>query len=106
MLSSLTPNEIKNAIIRNDVNLLKSVKGIGAKSAERIILDLRDKVGKITDGDQIPVQLNNTIQEEALSALVMLGFPKKNAEKIINKILAEGKTDNVEKLVKESLRRL
>ncbi|MBU8892659.1 MAG: Holliday junction branch migration protein RuvA [Bacteroidales bacterium] len=106
MLSSLTPNEIKNAIIRNDVNLMKSVKGIGAKTAERIILDLRDKVGKITDGDQIPVPMNNTIQEEALSALVMLGFPKVKVEKIINEVLKGNNELSVEMLIKESLKRI
>jgi holliday junction DNA helicase RuvA len=106
MLSSLSPDEIKNAIIGNNIVLLKSVKGIGAKTAERIIIDLRDKVGKIEDGDQIPARLDNTIQQEALSALVMLGFPKIKVEKIINGILKENNDLSVEMLIKESLKRI
>ena len=106
MLSSLSPDEIKNAIIGNNIVLLKSVKGIGAKTAERIIIDLRDKVGKIADGDQIPVRLDNTIQQEALSALVMLGFPKVKVEKVINGILKENNDLSVEMLIKESLKRI
>ena len=106
MLSSLSPDEIKNAIIGNNIVLLKSVKGIGAKTAERIIIDLRDKVGKFTDGDQIPIRMDNTIQHEALSALVMLGFPKVKVEKIINGILKENNDLSVEMLIKESLKRI
>jgi Holliday junction DNA helicase RuvA len=106
MLSSLTPEEIQSAIIHSDINLLKSIKGIGTKSAERIIVDLRDKVGKLKDGDQIVVSLDNTIKEEALSALVMLGFPKAKVDKIINEILKENKGLSVENLIKESLKRI
>lgn len=106
MLSSLTPEEIQSAIIQNDIVLLKSIKGIGAKTAERIIVDLRDKVGKLIDGDQIIINLDNTIKEEALSALVMLGFPKAKVDKIINEILKENKGLTVEGLIKEALRRI
>ena len=106
MLSSLTPEEIQSAIIHSDINLLKSIKGIGTKSAERIIVDLRDKVGKLKDGDQIVASLDNTIKEEALSALVMLGFPKAKVDKIINEILKENKGLSVENLIKESLKRI
>ncbi len=106
MLSSLSPNEIKNAILHNDINTLKGIKGIGAKSAERIIVDLRDKVGKITDGDQIIVPLDNTIKEEALSALVMLGFPKAKVDKIINDILLKDNNLSVEELIKQALKRI
>lgn len=106
MLSSLTPDEIQSAIIHSDINLLKSIKGIGAKTAERIIVDLRDKVGKLKDGDQIVTSLDNTIKEEALSALVMLGFPKAKVDKIINEILKENKGLSVENLIKESLKRI
>ncbi len=106
MLSSLAPNEIKDAIISNNVNLLKSIKGIGAKSAERIIVDLRDKVGKDYDGDQIVVNLDNTIKDEALSALVMLGFSKVKVDKIVNEILKENKSVSVESLIKEALKRI
>jgi len=106
MLSSLTPDEIQRAIIHSDINLLKSIKGIGAKTAERIIVDLRDKVGKLKDSDQIIASLDNTIKEEALSALVMLGFPKAKVDKIINEILKENKGLSVENLIKESLKRI
>ncbi|MCK5169972.1 MAG: Holliday junction branch migration protein RuvA, partial [Bacteroidales bacterium] len=106
MLSSLSPDEIQSAIIHSDINLLKSIKGIGAKTAERIIVDLRDKVGKLKDSDQIVTSLDNTIKEEALSALVMLGFPKAKVDKIINEILKENKGLSVENLIKESLKRI
>lgn len=106
ILSSLSPNEIKGAILTGDVNTLKSVKGIGAKSAERIIIDLRDKIGKIDGAATISLSTNNTIKEEALSALVMLGFGKNPAEKALNKILSEGEELTVEELIKRTLKKL
>lgn len=106
MLSSLTPAEIKNAILNNNVALIKSIKGIGAKTAERLIVDLRDKVGKLSEADKIIEPVNNTIKEESLSALVMLGFPKAKVEKVINSILKENSNLRVEDLIKESLKRI
>ncbi len=106
MLSSLTPAEIQNAISTGTVNVLKSIKGIGAKTAERIIVDLKDKVGKILDGEQIIAPVNNTIKDEALSALVMLGFPKTKVDKIINEILKQNAMRSVEELIKEALKRI
>lgn len=106
MLSSLHPDEIRDAIVLGNVDLLKSIKGIGAKSAQRIIVDLKDKVGKTSSGQQFVPALNNTIKDEALSALVMLGFPKIKVEKLINNILKEKKDLTVEDLVKESLKRI
>jgi holliday junction DNA helicase RuvA len=106
ILSSLSPNETKGAILTGDVNTLKSVKGIGAKSAERIIIDLRDKIGKIDGAATISLSTNNTIKEEALSALVMLGFGKNPAEKVLNKILSEGEELTVEELIKRTLKKL
>jgi len=106
MLSSLSADEIQHAIASADVNLLKSIKGIGAKTAERIIVDLKDKIGKITDGSQIIAPLDNTIKDEALSALVMLGFPKSKVDKIINEILKQKSTLSVEELIKEALKRI
>jgi Holliday junction DNA helicase RuvA len=106
MLSSLSPEEIRSAILHSNVVLLKSIKGVGAKTAERIIVDLRDKVGKITDDSEILIPLNNTIKEEALSALVMLGFPKAKIDKLLVDILKEHKDCTVEELVKESLKRI
>lgn len=106
MLSSLTPADIKNAIAQNNVALIKSIKGIGTKTAERVIVDLRDKVGKLAETDQNIVTIDNTIKDEALSALVMLGFPKAKVDKIINGILKEKNNLRVEELIKESLKRI
>ncbi|MDF1672546.1 MAG: Holliday junction branch migration protein RuvA [Vicingaceae bacterium] len=106
ILSSLSPKETKQAILSGDVNTLKSVKGIGAKSAERIIIDLRDKIGKVEGADSISVSSNNTIKEEALSALVMLGFAKNSAEKALTKIMNSGEEMSVEELIKTTLKNL
>jgi Holliday junction DNA helicase RuvA len=106
MLSSLSPSDIKTAIAQSNVMLIKSVKGIGTKTAERVIVDLRDKVGKLSETDQNNSLINNTIKEEALSALVMLGFPKAKVDKIINSILKENNSLRVEELIKESLKRI
>ena len=106
ILSSLSPNETKGAILTGDVNTLKGVKGIGAKSAERIIIDLRDKIGKIDGAATISLSTNNTIKEEALSALVMLGFSKNPAEKALNKTLSSGEELTVEELIKRTLKNL
>ena len=106
MLSSLTPNDIKTAIAQNNVVLIKSIKGIGTKTAERVIVDLRDKVGKLSETDQNIVSIDNTIKDEALSALVMLGFPKAKVDKVINSILKESSNLRVEELIKESLKRI
>tara|TARA_B110000459_G_C16618581_1_gene500284 strand:+ start:1546 stop:2127 length:582 start_codon:yes stop_codon:yes gene_type:complete len=106
ILSSLSPSETKQAILNDDVNTLKSVKGIGAKSAERIIIDLRDKIGKVESGTTISLQSNNTVKDEALSALVMLGFGKNPAEKALDKIIKTGDDLTVEELIKRALKSL
>lgn len=106
MLSSLNSNEIRNAILTDDVDLLKSIKGIGAKTAQRIIIDLKDKIGKVDDSEQISFNQNNTIKEESLSALIMLGFAKKTVEKVIAKIIKEDPDTNVEGIVKKALKLL
>lgn len=106
ILSSLSPSETKQAILNDDVNTLKSVKGIGAKSAERIIIDLRDKIGKVESGATISLQSNNTVKDEALSALVMLGFGKTPAEKALDKIVKTGDDFTVEELIKRALKSL
>lgn len=106
ILSSLSPDETKQAIINSDVNTLKSVKGIGAKSAERIIIDLRDKIGKVDSSAIISNSISNTVKEEALSALVMLGFGKNPAEKALNKIMLSGEELTVEELIKRTLKNL
>ena len=106
ILSSFSPNDLREAIMQGDVNLLKSIKGIGLKSAQRLIVDLKDKVGKPASGSEIFTGMNNTIKEESLSALVMLGFGKSVAEKVVDKILADNRTITLEDLVKEALKKL
>lgn len=106
ILSSLSPDETKIAIISGNINVLKSVKGIGLKTAERIIIDLRDKVGKSDGAEIISSFSNNTIKEEALSALVMLGFSKLPADKALNKIMTENSNLTVEELIKRTLKSL
>ena len=106
ILSSLSPDETKNAIVSGDVNTLKSVKGIGQKSAERVIVDLKDKISGIEVSSSNFAVSNNTIKEEALSALMMLGFAKKPAEKALEKALLAEEDLTVEELIKRTLKNL
>ncbi len=106
MLSSLNPDELIAAVTTENVNVLKAVKGIAAKTAQRIIIDLKDKLGKIPESGQILSVADNTIKNESLSALVMLGFAKKDAEKIVSKILQEQPEATVESVIKQALKRL
>ncbi|MBN1822156.1 MAG: Holliday junction branch migration protein RuvA [Prolixibacteraceae bacterium] len=106
MLSSLSPDEIISAISADNVNALKSIKGIGVKTAQRIIIDLKDKLGKFAETGQILTTPDNTIRNESLSALVMLGFAKKDAEKVLDKILKENPGLTVESVIKHALKRL
>ncbi len=106
MLSSLSPEELRQAILLEDVNKIKSVKGIGLKTAQRVVIDLKDKLGKEPLSGELFGLLNNTIREEALSALVMLGFAKASAQKVVDTVL-KGKNDaSVEELIKLSLKQL
>jgi Holliday junction DNA helicase RuvA len=106
MFSSLSPDEISNAILNENVNLLKSIKGIGVKTAQRVIIDLKDKVGKSPVSEQFVASADNTLRNEALSALVMLGFAKKPAEKELDKILAAQPNLSVESVIKLALKSL
>jgi len=106
MLSSLSPEEISQAIMRDDANLLKTIKGIGTKSAQRIIIDLRDKLGKMEESLQFLPGSDNTVREEALSALTMLGFGKTIAGKILDKLMNEKGDWEVEGLIKAALKKL
>ncbi len=106
MLSSLSPGEIEKAILGSDVNLLKSVKGIGLKTAQRIIVDLKDKLGKHTGSGEIFALADNTIRDEALSALVMLGFAKSTVVKVLDKIARDEKNLTVEDMIKRALKNL
>ena len=106
MLSSLTPLQVKEAIASNDVAVIQSVKGIGAKTAQRVLLDLKDKVLKIYDLDEVSAPQSNTNKEEALSALEVLGFVRKQADKVLQKILMKTPEASVEQLIKEALKNL
>ncbi|HZY24560.1 MAG TPA: Holliday junction branch migration protein RuvA [Bacteroidales bacterium] len=106
MLSSLSPGEIEKAILGSDVNILKSVKGIGLKTAQRIIVDLKDKLGKHTGTGEIFAFADNTIRDEALSALVMLGFAKSTVVKVLDKIARDEKNLTVEDMIKRALKNL
>ncbi|MDC3130180.1 Holliday junction branch migration protein RuvA [Bacteroidota bacterium] len=104
ILSTYKSDEIINYISASDVAAIKNVKGIGLKTAQRIIIDLKDKVTKSAISDEISLDLNNTIQNEALSALVALGFSKKIAQQKIDKALTNKQSNfDVETLVRESL---
>jgi Holliday junction DNA helicase RuvA len=107
MLSSLSASEIQSAIATGNVALIKSVKGIGEKTAQRIIVDLKGKLGKEELSSEFFVGSNNTLKQEALSALVMLGFNKLAADKVLDKIIrAEGAGQTVEQLIKGALKNL
>jgi len=106
MLSSLNPLEIETAILESNVNVLKSIKGIGLKTAQRIIVDLKDKLGKQAYAGEIFESADNTRREEALSALVMLGFAKSAVNKILDRIVREQKNLSVEEMIKAALKNL
>ena len=108
MLSSLTSDEIRNAILSEDVNKIKSVKGIGLKSAQRLVLELKDKIVKGAGSDTGSIFKVDTspLIDEATTALVMLGFTKANINKVLPAILKENPTARVEDLIKAALKRL
>jgi len=106
MLSSLDPKQITNAIASGDVATIQSIKGIGGKTAQRVILDLKEKVLKLFDLDEVSVSQSNTNRDEALSALEVLGFVKKTSEKVIDKIVKENPDATVETIIKQALKSL
>ncbi|NDI97834.1 Holliday junction branch migration protein RuvA [Flavobacterium sp. LaA7.5] len=106
MLSSLDPKQIINAIGSGDVVTIQSIKGIGTKTAQRVILDLKDKVLKLYDLEEVSVAGYNTNKDEALSALEVLGFNKKLAEKAVERIVKETPEANVETIIKQALKNL
>ncbi len=106
MLSSLNQDELISAVTTENVAVLKAVKGIGAKTAQRIIIDLKDKLGKLSETGHILLSPDNTIRNESLSALVMLGFVKRDAEKAVSKIIQEQPDATVESVIKQALKRL
>jgi Holliday junction DNA helicase RuvA len=106
MLSSLEPKQIIQAIASGDVSTIQSVKGIGLKTAQRSILDLKDKVVKLYNLDEVSMVQNNTNRDEALSALEVLGFVRRASEKVVEKIIKEDPDASVETIIKKALKSL
>lgn len=106
ILSSLSPSELTSAIITGNVALLKKAKGVGLKTAERVIVDLRDKIGKATGDTNIFTSKDNTKREEALSALITLGFTRNASEKALEKVLADLPEASVDVIIKQTLKYL
>ncbi|WP_339695420.1 Holliday junction branch migration protein RuvA [uncultured Marixanthomonas sp.] len=106
MLSSLTPDQVKDAIATEDAVVIQSVKGIGTKTAQRVILDLKDKVLKVEGLSGISSSSSNTNKNEALSALETLGFARKQSEKICEKIIKQNPQATAEEIIKQALKNL
>ena len=106
LLSSMTPVQVREAIASGDVGSIQAVKGIGAKTAQRVILDLKDKILKIYGIEEVVSAQDNTTKEEALSALEVLGFSIKQSEKVVDKILRDTPDLNVEAIIKNALKNL
>ena len=106
MLSSLDPQQVVEAISSNNVSIVQSVKGIGSKTAQRLIIELRDKILKIYDLDETYVNSNNTTREEALSALEVLGINKKSSERIVDLVIKENPEISVEEIIKETFKNI
>ena len=108
MLSSLTSDEIRNAILAEDLNKIKSIKGLGLKSAQRLVLELKDKIvkGGETDMSALFAKADNKAAEEATTALIMLGFTKANVTKAVNAVLKEVPSASVEVIIKKALAKL
>jgi holliday junction DNA helicase RuvA len=104
MLSSHKPDEIQNAILSENVGFLKNIKGIGIKTAQRVIIDLKDKIGKLPAGDLLFRSNDNQVRTEAVAALEMLGFNKKAVEKLVDQVLTDQPAITVENLIKLALK--
>lgn len=106
MLSSLTPAEIQQAIAIEDVSTIQGIKGIGLKTAQRVIIELKDKIKNLQGTEEIPVLKSNTIKEETLSALEVLGYSRKASEKVVDKLIQGDPDRTVEELIKSALNKL
>lgn len=109
MLSSLTTEELRTAIVVGDINKIKSIKGIGLKTAQRLLIELKDKIAKSSTEENsafISGLPNSEQREEAYSALLLLGFNKKNIDKVLDSLLKEKPTYTLEELIKHSLKKL
>ena len=106
MLSSLTPAEIQHAIGIEDVATIQGIKGIGFKTAQRVIIELKDKIKTLQGTEEIPIYKSNTIKEETLSALEVLGYSRKASEKVVDKLIQGDPDSTVEELIKYALNKL
>jgi Holliday junction DNA helicase RuvA len=106
MLSSLSPDEIQRAILSENVTTIQSIKGIGLKTAQRVIIELGDKVAVLGDVDDSTVGMSNSKREEALSALEVLGYTRKQTTKVIDKIIGDNSEISVEGIIKDALNKL
>lgn len=104
MLSSLDPKQITTAIASGDVLTIQSIKGIGSKTAQRVILDLKEKMLKLYDLDEVSLAQNNTTRDETLSALEILGFVRKTSERVVEKIINENPESSLESIIKKALK--
>jgi len=106
MLSSLNPEEIQRAILSEDVSTIQSVKGIGLKTAQRVIIELKDKVSLINESSGFSVDFANSKREESLSALEVLGYSRKQTTKVVDKLISEVSEISVEEIIKNALNKL
>ena len=106
MLSTLSPEQVMEAITQNNIAVIQSVKGIGAKTAQRVVLDLKDKIIKIYGLDEVSLVSSNTKRNEALSALETLGFARKQAEKVCDDIVNKNPNASAETIIKQALKNL
>lgn len=106
MLSSISPAQIRDAIATENVATIQAIKGIGVKTAQRVIIDLKDKVLKVSEIGEVSHISNNTNKEEALSALEVLGFVRKHAEKVVDKVLISDASLSAENIIKLALKNL
>ena len=106
MLSSLEPLQIQKAILTEDVPTIQSIKGIGLKTAQRVIIELLDKIKTLPEMEQIEAISGNTIKEEALSALEVLGYPRRSSEKVIDNLIQSQPDTSVEMRIKAALNKL
>ena len=106
ILSSMGPSDLESAILEGNVYALQNIKGIGAKTAQRLIVELKDRIGKSSGTSELFSPERNTLREESLNALVALGFQKKQVEKIIGNILSKNSALTVEELIKQALKML
>ena len=106
MLSSMPPNKVIESIQSDNVVAIQSIKGIGAKTAQRVIIDLKDKVLNLTDDKEFNVSPNNTQREEALSALSVLGYPIKQTQRIVDSLINAEPDMPVERIIKNALNKL